>query len=1579
MNPIAPPGLMPLVDSRTLDARIGRIAWSPDGSSLAVSTAKEIVIWKSDDTTVEGDHVSPSGGATIWDFAWSPDGERLAVANGNETVIISPGGSRYTRLTARRARIYAVDWSPDGTLLATASGDHTITIWDAFGNLVWHLPAHKGPVYAVSWSPDGRHLASASKDRTVALWDTSTWEARAYFHGHTGWVVDVAWSPDSTILASASVDATIRIWDVRLSRASATLEGHTDGVYWLTFSPDDTLLVSTSADRTVRIWDRRDWRQVASVQQPEADYGYHWPAGAVFDSSGKRIAMLNEADRQVRVWNIDSEALRRSTGAVAIHQSTAKVVLLGDSGVGKSGLARVLAGDAFAPTESTHGRSIRTLSSLETQSPEGTVVLHEVVLWDLAGQPGYRVLHSLNLSGIAVAVVVFDSMSDADGGIHYWTRIARQADDQTPMILVGARTDAGSVTRNSSLREFENNAGVIGPLYVSARTGAGIAELRDTIERAIRWDLVPTITSTPLLQRIKSFLLSEKNSGRQLSTVDQLYRAFAGRPISEAENVRAEFDTAIRLLASTGLIEVLSVGDLVLLQPELLDQYSMAILTAARAEPDGLGTVRVDELLAGLIPIPAELKLRDPQLERTLLSATMEEMLRREIALLEGSGDTAFLLFPTETRRDRAEAADVRRPEIIYRFSGPVSEIYASLVVRLQYSGAFRRTAIWRNAIEYAAAEAGTCRVHLRELEDRRGELQLSFTNVAAPARALFVDYVRSTLEKRADRGSVERSRVVICPSCGTEIGERQVAARLELGKNFIVCPVCDMRISLVEHDETSAAVATPAFERSADVGRERSEATALIQGKLAAGDFDVYVSYNGADQDAMNAIARRLREFGILPWILEERVSPGDRWPLAMAEQAAKAKAFAVFIGKRGVGGTQADEIAMLVAEAQKRRVALIPVLLPEIEDTSLVPRSIREYVWVDFRQSYPDPLELLVRSIAASRGTISSASLDERATSETELRRALEDAEKGQDWATARQFLMELASAARGDSRDADAATYAERALTIADDPTRLGGRGLREPLELLVETQPATVEAWLSACHHREASLRELREIGGRRPDVLELLKRAGIDRWMQWFAAPDASVIASLPRAGQGWPSARVGRLHLRNVKSFSEMSFDFTDGNGLPEPVTTFVGDNATGKSTMLQCIALACLGSKFAGKVEAVSAQTLLRNGKSKGAIEVELDFAIDPLATPIERGTVWLGLALDSTRKDLYPLPVEQMTLGTVNHMGAWDMLREQVGLQWGYCGGYGAFRALRERRDTLTTAGQTPIEIDRALSLFQPQATLLEPAVFESILQADISALSREPSHIPLGVRDTIAAAFRDTIPGVEAREVNGRWRLVEADSGVSSPSALSDGCNSMIALLGHMIRHTLELRGWIEDPLRAEGIVLIDEVDLHLHPSWQRNAIPQLTRVFPNLQFIVTTHSPVVLGGVPDAPIGVLTRNEHGQTLVEVGPTVKGWRVDQLLSGVHFEVDTVYDRDTEDLRSEYGRKLTELGPEHPAVVKLEDRLKRQMREPLSSMNPDRDLSALLNEFVEFRLGKLTPEEREQTFARMWGLLRQ
>src|SRR5262249_31341365 len=111
------------------------------------------------------------------------------------------------------------------------------------------------------------------------------------------------------------------------------------------------------------------------------------------------------------------------------HYSNAKVVLVGNSSVGKSGLGLVLSGKAFRPTESTHGRHIWPLEPSGPQAAKNDGVHRETLLWDLAGQPGYRLIHQLHLSEVAVALVLFDSRSETDpfAGVRHWDRALRQS------------------------------------------------------------------------------------------------------------------------------------------------------------------------------------------------------------------------------------------------------------------------------------------------------------------------------------------------------------------------------------------------------------------------------------------------------------------------------------------------------------------------------------------------------------------------------------------------------------------------------------------------------------------------------------------------------------------------------------------------------------------------------------------------------------------------------------------------------------------------------------------------------------------------------------------------------------------------------------------------------------------------------------------------------------------------------------------------------------------------------------------------------------------------------------------------
>jgi len=100
------------------------------------------------------------------------------------------------------------------------------------------------------------------------------------------------------------------------------------------------------------------------------------------------------------------------------------------------------------------------------------------------------------------------------------------------------------------------------------------------------------------------------------------------------------------------------------------------------------------------------------------------------------------------------------------------------------------------------------------------------------------------------------------------------------------------------------------------------------------------------------------------------------------------------------------------------------------------------------------------------------------------------------------------------------------------------------------------------------------------------------------------------------------------------------------------------------------------------------------------------------------------------------------------------------------------------------------------------------------------------------------------------------------------------LSDGEKCLLALVGDLARRLSLLNTERDNPLEGEGIVLIDEIDLHLHPKWQRTVVASLERTFPNCQFIITTHSPQIVGELRPNQIFLLHPQGYGHPQVSYG---------------------------------------------------------------------------------------------------------
>ena len=112
------------------------------------------------------------------------------------------------------------------------------------------------------------------------------------------------------------------------------------------------------------------------------------------------------------------------------------------------------------------------------------------------------------------------------------------------------------------------------------------------------------------------------------------------------------------------------------------------------------------------------------------------------------------------------------------------------------------------------------------------------------------------------------------------------------------------------------------------------------------------------------------------------------------------------------------------------------------------------------------------------------------------------------------------------------------------------------------------------------------------------------------------------------------------------------------------------------------------------------------------------------------------------------------------------------------------------------------------------------------------------------------------------------------------------LSDGEKSLLAMIGDLARRTSMANPLFDNPLKCKGVVIIDEIEQHLHPSWQRKIVPTLTEIFPGIQFLISTHSPQILGELPDDMKVFKLSNTNSIFSKEEINTLRGWDTNSIL---------------------------------------------------------------------------------------------
>lgn len=348
---------------------------------------------------------------------------------------------------------------------------------------------------------------------------------------------------------------------------------------------------------------------------------------------------------------------------------------------------------------------------------------------------------------------------------------------------------------------------------------------------------------------------------------------------------------------------------------------------------------------------------------------------------------------------------------------------------------------------------------------------------------------------------------------------------------------------------------------------------------------------------------------------------------------------------------------------------------------------------------------------------------------------------------------------------------------------------------------------------------------------------------------------------------------IERLHVRNIRLLADQEFSFLNADGSPRLWTVLVGENGMCKSTILQAIALAAMGPKL-GSALVQDAQRL-RNVNSSEAASIEATFRF-----PDQSNQILSSMRIEPDRFDLIP---------GMDSRGAsiLDTMRARRSSE-GFIVGYGVGRFLAEPSETVLP--QDPV-VDRVRGLFNLHHKMLGIHFFNAFRLQDMPFAVKYMGSLGQILKAEESGEY--LLPGFTSFDLDydddnrrypplesNRFELRLGNQMLKLPATwLSDGYRAMLSWIADLLGHAfLESRGSIE-PENLQGIVLLDEIDLHLHPTWQRRIIPLLRRVFPKLQFIVNTHSPLVLAGFEREEI-ILLKMQDGQVVqdpAEIEPGV------------------------------------------------------------------------------------------------------
>lgn len=420
--------------------------------------------------------------------------------------------------------------------------------------------------------------------------------------------------------------------------------------------------------------------------------------------------------------------------------------------------------------------------------------------------------------------------------------------------------------------------------------------------------------------------------------------------------------------------------------------------------------------------------------------------------------------------------------------------------------------------------------------------------------------------------------------------------------------------------------------------------------------------------------------------------------------------------------------------------------------------------------------------------------------------------------------------------------------------------------------------------------------------------------------------------SLETAGVGFEIGErmswLSRVEIENFRGLSKIVLP-EDPNQELEDWLVLIGENGTGKSSILKAIALLFADEETRGRIAPKPGDLVNREWKGKSA-SVKAWFSHD-LSQPVE-----LIISRGATKDDpgsfkMVGIPPEIPVLA------------------------YGATRLPRRKGDD---GGSEP-RIQEVENLFDPWCPLERAEEYfantKSLASDDFNVLAASLIKLlDLGNEDD----EDDSERGYLTRRKGELFLKREGTSPIPI-SEESDGYQSLVTLVADMMR-SFSVRD--KDMVNASGLVLIDEIGCHLHPSWRIRIVDAMRAIFPKVRFVISTHEPLCLRGTLDNEVYRVYRQD-GKVTVSLMNIPPGLTADQLLTGAWFGLSTTLDEDTLNLMEEH-RKMLVKGVSEMAFQRreLEDKLSRRMSGgQYAETSTDRMVRTIAAEEIEKEAGSL------------------